>query len=61
MTIAQLTLLLYNRQMGLFALDDEACKQNYFLLQFNITGFIRYKLYTYILCLIKPVTSNKLH
>ena len=47
--------------MGLFALDDEACTQNYFLLQFNITGFIRYKLYTYLLCLIKPVTSNKLH
>jgi len=47
--------------LGLIALDDESCKQNYFLLQFNIMGFIKYKLYAYLLCLMKPVTGNALH
>ena len=31
--------------LGLIASDDEACRQKYFLLQFNITGFIGSKLY----------------
>jgi len=47
--------------LGLISLDDELCKQNYFLLQFNIMGFIKYKLYAYLLCLMKPVTGNALH
>ena len=47
--------------LGLIALDDEVCKQNYFLLHFNTTGFIRYKLYAYFLCPMKPVTGKMLH
>ena len=52
--------------LWLIALDDEACRQKYFLLRFNITGFIGSKLYAWRLkmadwCPAMPLSGRTAH